>query len=62
MTTVQELLVDVFVAAAAIASRQFCRDRKTVVILLFLCGGGLVAVQAIHALPCVHAQLEFVDH
>jgi hypothetical protein len=58
----KELLVYVFVAAAAVPSRQLRTDYETVMIFLVLSLGRLVAIQAIHALLRVPAHLVFVDH
>ena len=49
MTAVQELLIDAFVTAAAIAGGEFGGDHESVMVFLLLPGGGLVTVQAIHA-------------
>lgn len=62
MTTVQELLIDIFVAASAISWRQLSRDYKAVMILLLLAGCRLVTIQAVHAFLSVHAHLIFVHH
>jgi hypothetical protein len=59
---VQELLVDRFVTAAAISGRQFRGDHEAVMIFLFLAGGGLVAVQAVHTLPGMSTDLVFVNN
>jgi hypothetical protein len=62
MPAVQKLLVDIFMATAAIPGREFGGNYEAVVILLFLAGGGLVAIQAIHAFTGVQAQFVLMDH
>ncbi len=62
MTAAQELLVDGFVAATAIAGRQLCGDDEPVMVLLLLVRRGLVAFEAVHALRGVLAHLVFVHH
>jgi hypothetical protein len=61
VTAVQELLVDIFVAATAVAGGEFGRDHETVMVFLFLSGGRLVAIEAVHAFAGVSAHLIFVD-
>ncbi len=62
MAAVQKLLIDGFVATAAISRRKLRGDHKAVVILLFLPFGRLMAIQAVHAFGGVLAQLVFVNH
>ena len=50
---VQELLVNGFMAASAIPRGELGGNYESVVVFLFLAGGGLVAIQAIHALAGV---------
>ena len=61
MPTVQELLVDVFVATTAVSGRKLSGDRETVMIFLLLPRGGLMAIEAVHTLLGVHAHLVFVN-
>ncbi len=56
----QELLVDAFVAGAAVAGGQVGADHEAVVIDLLLVRPRLVAVQAIHALLGMGRHLVFV--
>ena len=62
VTAAQELLVDAFMAGAAIARGQVSADHKAVVIDLLLARGRLVAVQAVDALFCVGGHFVFVHH
>jgi hypothetical protein len=63
MTAVQKLLVNLFMAAAAIARRQsHTRNHKSVMIFLVLPRRRLVALQAVHALLRVFAHLVFMHH
>jgi hypothetical protein len=57
----QELLIDAFVAGAAITGSKVSTDDKSVVIDLLLIGTGLVAVEAINALLRVGRHLVFMD-
>jgi hypothetical protein len=57
----EELLVNAFVAGAAISGGELGRDGEAVMVLFFLVGGGLVAVEAVDALGCVPAHFVFVD-
>ena len=57
----QKLLIDAFVARAAVAGGQIGADHEAVVVLLLLAIRRLVAVQAVDALPGVDAHLVFVD-
>ena len=62
MTASQKLLVNLLVAASAVArSQPVSADDKTVMLFFLLSGGGLVAFQAVHALLGVLAHLVFVD-
>src|SRR5215813_7398272 len=58
-----ELLVDLFVAGAAVGGRNVRRDDKAVVILTisFLSFLGLMAIEAVDALRGVLAHFIFVD-
>lgn len=60
MAAAKELLINIFVAAAAIPCSQFRRDHETVMIFLLLSGRGLVTVETVHALPCMGAHFVFV--
>lgn len=63
MPAVQELLVDVFVTTAAIASSQVIGgDGVTVVVPAFLPCRRLVAVETVHALPSVLAHFVLVNN
>src|SRR5215467_6247116 len=55
-----KLLINAFVAATAVASRQFGGDYKSMMIFLVLPCGRLVAVQAVHTLSRVHAHFVLV--
>ena len=57
----QKLLVNGLMAGAAIAGRQLGRNDEAVVVLFFLIGGRLMALQAIDVFPGVRAHLVFVD-
>jgi hypothetical protein len=57
----EELLVDAFVTAAAIAGSEFGGDDKSVMVFLFLPGRGLVALKAIDALFGVGTHLIFMN-
>jgi hypothetical protein len=57
----QELLVDAFVAASAIAGGQSGCDHEAVVVFLFLSLGRLMAVDAVHPFPRMYAHFVFVD-
>src|SRR5215470_5065895 len=61
VAAVQELLIDVFMAAPAIAGSKGADDGKPVVSLAFLSIRRLVAVQAIDALLRMFAHFVFVD-
>jgi hypothetical protein len=61
MTAVQILLVNGFMAGAAISRGQFCGNYKSVMIVLLLADSGLVAVQAVDAFSCMHTEFVFVD-
>src|SRR5579871_4428206 len=56
----QELLIDGLVTASAISGRQFRRNHKAVMVLLFLSCRRLVAVQTVHTFAGVGAHLVFV--
>jgi len=62
MATVQKLLIDVFVAAAAVPRGQLGGDHEAVMILFALAGSGLMAVEAVHTFLGVQAHLVFVNH
>ena len=62
MATVQKLLIDVFVAAAAVPRGQLGGDQEAVMILFVLAGSGLMAVEAVHTFLGVQAHLVFVNH
>ena len=62
VTAAQELLVDAFVAGAAVARREMGADHEAVVIDLLLIRSRLVAVQAIHALFRMGGHLVFMHH
>lgn len=62
MATVQKLLIDVFVAAAAVPRGQLAGDHEAVMILFVLAGSGLMAVEAVHTFLGVQAHLVFVNH
>src|SRR5262249_42729410 len=62
MTAVQKLLIDIFVTAAAVPSRQMIRsDGEAVMIFALLSSRGLMAIKAIHAFLRVLAHLIFVN-
>ena len=61
MATAQELLIDRFVAAAAIARGQFGCDHKSVMIFLLLARRGLVALKAIDPFAGMRAHLVLVN-
>jgi hypothetical protein len=46
---VQKLLINGFVTAPTISGSEFGGNQKSMMVLLYLPGGGLMAVQAIHA-------------
>lgn len=58
---VQELLVDILVAAAAVPRGQLGGNDESVMIFLLLPRRWLMAIQAVHAFLRVHAHLIFVD-
>ncbi len=58
----QELLVDAFVAGAAIARSQVRADDKAVVIDLLLSGTRLMAVKTVDAFLCMCGHLVLMDH
>lgn len=62
MAAVQELLIDRLVTAPTISGGELGGDDETVMVLLFLAGGGLVTVETVDAFPGVRAHLVFVDH
>ena len=62
MATAKELLIDPFVAGAAIARRQMSADYESVMIDFLLAGGGLVAIEAIDTLLRMSRHFVFVDH
>src|ERR1051326_6711723 len=57
----QELLIDAVMAAAAVSSGQLGGDDEAVMILFFLAGSGLVALEAVDAFAGVRAHFVFVD-
>jgi len=57
----KKLLIDTFVAGAAVAGGQVGADHKPVVIHLLLARAGLVTVQAIHTLLCMDRHFVFVN-
>ena len=61
MPAVQELLVDVLVAAAAIAGGELGGNDEAVMVFLLLSGGGLMAVEAVDALSACSAHFVLVD-
>jgi hypothetical protein len=61
MPASQELLIDRFVTAPAIASCELYRDHETVMVFFFLTLPGLMAFEAVNALACVRAHLVLVD-
>lgn len=62
VATVEELLINVFVAAPAVPRRQLVGDDESVVVLLLLALGRLMAIEAVHALARVRAHLVFMDY
>src|SRR5262249_39585928 len=62
MAAAQELLVDAFVAIAAIAGRQAGGDDEAVMLLLLLVLGGGVAIEAIDALARVRAHFILMNY
>src|SRR5579859_1591452 len=60
MAAAEELLVDAFVAAAAISRGELGGDDEAVVVFLVLSGRGLVALKAVDAFAGVRAHLVFV--
>ena len=61
MPAVEKLLVDVFMAGAAVAGGELGGNGKAVVVFFLLIGGGLVAIEAVHTFLGVGANLVFVD-
>src|SRR5579872_204686 len=57
----QELLVNAFVATAAVSRRQLRHDRETVMFLALLVRRGLMAIEATYPFPRMHAHFVFVD-
>ncbi len=62
MAAAKKFLVDGFVALAAVARGEICSDDESVVVFALLSLGGLMAVEAIHALGCVRRHFVFVHH
>jgi hypothetical protein len=60
MSASKELLINVLVTRAAVSRCQFDRDGKPVMLFLVLPRGGLMTIQAIHALAGVRTYLVFV--
>ena len=58
----QKLLINGLMAGAAVAGRQLGRNNEPVVVLFLLVGGGLMALQAIHAVAGMRAHLVFVNN
>jgi hypothetical protein len=58
----QKLLIDAFVARAAVSSGEMRADYKSVVINFLLAGSCLMAVETVDALLCVCRHLVFVHH
>ena len=61
MAPAQKLLIDVFMAAAAVAGGELDRDQESMMVLLLLPGGRLMAFQTVHALAGMSAHFVFVD-
>lgn len=61
MAAAQVLLVDRFVAGAAVSGGHTVGDDEAVMIAAFLPVGGLMALQAVDLLACMNAQFVFVD-
>lgn len=61
MAASQELLIDSLVAAAAIAGGKLGRDDESVMILLFLAGRRLMALETVDPFSRVRAHLVLVD-
>src|SRR5215831_5399781 len=62
VATVKELLINGLVATAAVSSRQLSGDDESVMILLLLALGRLVAFEAVDTLPRVHAHFILMHH
>src|SRR5438067_901007 len=62
MPAAQEFLINILVAASAISRRQFRGDYESVVFFLFLARCWLMALQAVHSFPSVHAHLVFMHY
>jgi len=62
VAAVEELLIDRFMAAAAVSRREFRRNHKPVMVLFVLPGCRLMAIKTSYAFVGVLAQLIFVNY
>jgi hypothetical protein len=58
----KKLLINVFMAAAAVPCSQFAGDHEAMVIFFLLAGRGLMAIEAVNTFCGVHAHFVFVNN
>jgi hypothetical protein len=60
MSAMQELLINVLVAASTISRGQLCRDYESMMVFLVLARSWLMAIKTIHSFLGVHTHFVFV--